>query len=553
MATSTIDEFDRLVRHALTKSLSQSRVQAVVDSAMLNLHPDITLVASMLRHHRKATPPRKLPSLYLVDAIAREARKRAKRALKELSVSSSEPSTSTLASTTPDYASFMNELEGMLTKIVLDSWENGEQQHRVRHTVPGHIASEYDRLIPSLAFVNSQEKVRKILEIWQKGGVFSSPSLSRINTKITALDQQSASGGNGSAALSTSTTPPPTPPPGSDTHTAPEEPTSAPSGLPASVLALFGGQYDSTSTSSNISTTTKGQSKNALSIQDEVARAIAGAKSGVFLPNEPTCPSPPPPSSSISAPPGPSTTSTLPLKPSQFALVESLAKPASTTEPWSSSISYPALHSIDIPEARNELSLGSSLNTSSTWAPDRPSFYAPPPTGNASVVAPAPPPPPPGFKPPNFLPTPQLVPSSTSTSKHAPAPASAPALPSQPQPQPPPFDPTTFSALSPQSWSSLITFLRPTLFSHLKDRDPTMGEVMAFVQMMMVRQQQQQQMLAAAVMNGNGGGTAFVDGTDANGYGYASQTPMTMAMSIGVPSQSLPQPQTSYDTSSSIG
>ncbi|SDA02760.1 BZ3500_MvSof-1268-A1-R1_Chr11-1g03142 [Microbotryum saponariae] len=533
MATSTIEEFDRSVRQALTKSLSHSRVEAVVESAMLNVHPDTPLVASILRHHRKATAPQKLPSLYLVDAIAREARKRVKRALQEQSVASFEPSTSTTSSATPDYAAFMTELEAMLAKIVLDSWENGEHQHR--------------------------EKVRKILEIWQKGGVFSSSSLSRINAKMAAFDQQGASGANGSAPLSTSTTPPQSPPPRAYTDAATQgecvcrctlfrvlvfgatfvvalsrraidrsmsahRSSSAPSGLPASVLALFGAQSGPTSTltSSNSYSTTNGKGRPALSIQDEVARAIAGAKSGTFLPNEPTPPPPPAIASSIVPPPPTPARSALPFNASRIALNESLAKPPPALKDASrSTLPPPALHSPDGPDSRNNQVSSSLLEPSSSSPASRPLPSFPSTTANPSLVAPPPPPPPPGFKPPIFLPTPQVTPSP------------APPLTPQPQPQPHPspnpspaasFDPTTFSALSAHSWTSLVASLRSTLFAHLTDREPTNGEVMAFVQMVTMRQQQQhaqQQMMMSGIGFARSGevGTA---NTNANGHGHAN-------------------------------
>ncbi|KDE03842.1 hypothetical protein MVLG_05665 [Microbotryum lychnidis-dioicae p1A1 Lamole] len=511
MATSTIEEFDRSVRQALTKSLSHSRVEAVVESAMLNVHPDTPLVASILRHHRKATPPQKLHSLYLVDAIAKEGRKRVKRALKEQSVSSFEPSTSSASLATSDYAAFMTELEAMLAKIILDSWENGEQQHR--------------------------EKVRKILEIWQKGAVFSSSSLSRINAKMAAFDQQGASGANGSAPLSASTTPPLSLPPEAYTVAATQDPpSSAPSGLPASVLALFAAQSDptSTSTSSNSSSTTNGKGRPTLSIQDEVARAIAGAKSGVFLPNEPT-PPPAPAIASSNVPPLPTPArSASPFNTSQIALLESLAKPPPSVKDASrSTLPPPALHSSDRPDSRNNQVSSSLLEPSSSSPAPRPSPSFPSTNANPSLVAPPPPPPPPGFKPPMFLPTPQVTPSTT------------PLLPPQPRPHPSPtsspaasFDPTTFSALSPHSWTSLVASLRPTLFAHLTDREPTNGEVMAFVQMVTMRQQQMMMSgigfpRLAEVGTANANAIGYTNGignanTNGNANGYASSAPTSI-------------------------
>ena len=73
-------------------------------------------------------------SLYLIDAIAREARARAKKALKEKGAQAAqaddeEPEEGKDATGTP--ATFLAKVEGVLAKIVLDCWENGLREHRV--------------------------------------------------------------------------------------------------------------------------------------------------------------------------------------------------------------------------------------------------------------------------------------------------------------------------------------------------------------------------------------------------------------------------------------
>lgn len=97
----------------------------------------------MYRHHRKASPANKLVSLYLIDAIAREAKSRQKKADKEGKGAGTAAGSTTPAESPPsaaagpsagdgDFASFLRKLEAVLSKIVLDNWENGLPEHRVR-------------------------------------------------------------------------------------------------------------------------------------------------------------------------------------------------------------------------------------------------------------------------------------------------------------------------------------------------------------------------------------------------------------------------------------
>jgi len=90
------------------------------------------LITILYRQHKKASSTHKLTSLYLIDAIARGARSKYKKQGK-----SKEPEE---GSTTPKdgpvgevgtYGSFLKKLEGILSKIVLDVWENAPAEHRV--------------------------------------------------------------------------------------------------------------------------------------------------------------------------------------------------------------------------------------------------------------------------------------------------------------------------------------------------------------------------------------------------------------------------------------
>ncbi|KAK4703686.1 hypothetical protein P7C70_g2533, partial [Phenoliferia sp. Uapishka_3] len=175
---STVQDFDKEVKAVVTKGkLSPSVVQSIIDIAvanisvrmhlfvllvpganiiLLSLRPrlhtplnsfplhlpppttgkqsDAHLISTLFRAHKKALAPNKLSSLYLIDAISREARARAKKALKEKGADKTaevevEPEEGKEAKGTP--ATFLAKVEGVLSKIVLDCWENGQKEHRV--------------------------------------------------------------------------------------------------------------------------------------------------------------------------------------------------------------------------------------------------------------------------------------------------------------------------------------------------------------------------------------------------------------------------------------
>lgn len=82
---------------------------------------DAHLVATLFRQHKKASSATKIYSLYLIDAIAREARSLAKKAGKSKDDSSKDAG----------YSTFLTKLEAVLSKLVVDCWENGKVEHRV--------------------------------------------------------------------------------------------------------------------------------------------------------------------------------------------------------------------------------------------------------------------------------------------------------------------------------------------------------------------------------------------------------------------------------------
>ncbi|GAA6062487.1 hypothetical protein JCM10212_001860 [Sporobolomyces blumeae] len=248
---SSLEALDAQVRSVVTKNkLSSSAVAQIVSLALANVSNDTGLVTTLYREHKRAKPRSKLTSLYLVDAIAREARSRAKKQARAgdpaptqaatLPAPSAGPSTTPDASPPPSRpsparegasshdadvgtcASFLKKLENILGKIVVDVWENGPPEHR--------------------------EKVRKVLDIWTKAATFSPSSLARIGNKLLASTSSTRGGGDGKSPVAPAMSPGPSGSPGPATSALlspvttpdPSDPTNGtPSSIPLNVLALL--------------------------------------------------------------------------------------------------------------------------------------------------------------------------------------------------------------------------------------------------------------------------------------------------------------------------
>ncbi|KAK4049034.1 hypothetical protein OIV83_004395 [Microbotryomycetes sp. JL201] len=266
---TSVEEFDRQVKDALGrgKSLSSSTVDRLTQLAMTNIKEDAHVVATLYKCHRKASPSTKLYSLYLIDAIAREARSCAKRKGKRAAADAAQ-STTPPGSPRPatsgdgDEMSFLKKLDALLAKIITECWDNGKPEHR--------------------------DKVKKIVDIWSRAGTFSSATLSKISSRLSAGSSHGPSA-TGSPAD--------------------KEEGSFGSGLPASVAALI-----SSNAGNGASSSTNVASKP--SLDDEVARAVAAARGGPG--NSSTAPPPPP----VQPAAGPSNLS---LDPTQLAFLQQMA------------------------------------------------------------------------------------------------------------------------------------------------------------------------------------------------------------------------------------
>ncbi|KWU46240.1 hypothetical protein RHOSPDRAFT_32238 [Rhodotorula sp. JG-1b] len=262
---SGTDDFDREVKALVNRGkLSSSAVASLSELAMANIRSDSQLVSSLYRHHRKASPANKLVSLYLIDAIAREARSRQKTADKEGKGAGTAAGSTTPAESPPgaaagpsagegDFASFLRKLEAVLSKIVLDNWENGLPEHR--------------------------EKVRKVLDIWTRASTFGASALAKISTKLLAVS--AAAPAAVAAPLMSPGRPSLSPGPAADTPprdsttTATAPAPAVPAGIPANVLALLQAKAPPSQAAL--------EQKKHDDVESEVERALREAREGTSL------------------------------------------------------------------------------------------------------------------------------------------------------------------------------------------------------------------------------------------------------------------------------
>ncbi|GJN88925.1 hypothetical protein Rhopal_001896-T1 [Rhodotorula paludigena] len=327
---ASLDDFDRQVKTLVAKGkLSSSLLEGVVDAAMRNMASDAHLVSTLYRCHKKASAANKLTSLYLFDGVAREARSRQKKLDREGKGKGREPAPAPVAgSTTPTgspppdsatpatpaesggtYATFLKKLEALLSKVVLENWENGLPEHK--------------------------EKVRKVLDIWTKAGTFSSSALVRITQKLLATNTASPAPRQASPERPSLSPPPGSPPRDSTPGTSASA--GGPTSIPANVLALL--QASSAAPPSQAALEQKRQED----MESEVERVLREAQMGSY--NSAPAPAAPKPSTASSAstpisnarpayPPPPTSTASqqpppvgpgLSLDPSQLAILQQVA------------------------------------------------------------------------------------------------------------------------------------------------------------------------------------------------------------------------------------
>ncbi|GAA5961998.1 hypothetical protein JCM3765_007191 [Sporobolomyces pararoseus] len=171
---TSLEALDSQVKSVISKNkLSSSAVDSIVQAALDNVSSDTALITLLYRHHKKATPTHKLTSLYLIDAIARAARSKykkegkAKQQEESSTTPKDEPPQPETSAGSGTCGSFLKKIEGLLSKIVLDVWENAPVEHR--------------------------EKVRKVMDIWTKAGTFSSSALARLGNKLLAASTSAES------------------------------------------------------------------------------------------------------------------------------------------------------------------------------------------------------------------------------------------------------------------------------------------------------------------------------------------------------------------------
>lgn len=112
------------------------------------MQSDAHLVATLFKVHKQAKSSHKISSLYVIDAIAREARQQVKKAAKGKQSSSgtatplhdgagsganddSDEPTLGKRSTKGTYASFLSKIESFLDRLVAEVLSKGPPEHKV--------------------------------------------------------------------------------------------------------------------------------------------------------------------------------------------------------------------------------------------------------------------------------------------------------------------------------------------------------------------------------------------------------------------------------------
>lgn len=112
------------------------------------MQSDAHLVATLFKVHKQAKSSHKISSLYVIDAIAREARQQVKKASKGKQSSSgtatplhdgagsganddSDEPTLGKRSTKGTYASFLSKIESFLDRLVAEVLSKGPPEHKV--------------------------------------------------------------------------------------------------------------------------------------------------------------------------------------------------------------------------------------------------------------------------------------------------------------------------------------------------------------------------------------------------------------------------------------
>lgn len=123
---------------------------------------DAHIVATLFKVHKQAKSTHKISSLYVIDAIAREARQQAKKAAKGKGSSSNTPlqdGADTVANDDSDdfsfekrkaakgtYASFLSKVESFLDRLVAEVLTKGPPEHKVISQVFWPIGMAFMRI-----------------------------------------------------------------------------------------------------------------------------------------------------------------------------------------------------------------------------------------------------------------------------------------------------------------------------------------------------------------------------------------------------------------------
>ena len=186
------------------------------------------LARTILQAHQRSSPKTKLISLYLFDAIARHVQELQRK----LSQEDAESAQAMQA------ANFLRAIQEPAVEVGSDSLASVPPEQRVRRV--------------GEAMLTTQEKARKVMDIWARAGTFDAAILRRIDKAAAqpAAASRSPLPDSGRATSAGPSLAPRDPRQPNVSQPATSQPAVPNVGLPANVLALLGGQAGAAPTQS---------------------------------------------------------------------------------------------------------------------------------------------------------------------------------------------------------------------------------------------------------------------------------------------------------------
>lgn len=178
---TTLESFDAQVKElASSGKLSASKVKSITDAAMANIESDAHLVATLFKCHKQAKGSHKISTLYVIDAVAREARSVIKKGKDRAPGAASDTPTQT-HSPFPDEEGYTRSKGGA---------SSGSSSSKGKGNCASFLAKIevfLDRLLGEVLTkgpAEHKEKVKKVLDIWNKTSTFSSEAIKSAYARL---------------------------------------------------------------------------------------------------------------------------------------------------------------------------------------------------------------------------------------------------------------------------------------------------------------------------------------------------------------------------------